>query len=675
MFTNTQHNGVTVVRPTMGVNGLFPDILKNYKARHQVRLSHFKGKRLGIDVSAWIHPLCKRETAAMSMQSIPAYPPTQLIDEIKRRVEILRQEDITPVFVFDGHRHPMKDVARIVRNAKLEKATKRQDLLLAKANNGENMSEAEREQFKKNWSDMNVPTNSLIATIANWLNENEIEYKCAPFEAEWQLVYLEMIGEIHGMITQDSDVLVLGAKVALLDVKFHDEASKRNCAFFEFSEVFEREGPLVHWKDHMPELAAFLGCDFCERVKKNGPVTILSLVLPSYILLKDDASRFSFLKQHGGSPEYAINFLQTTGLFRHAPVLDNQGKLVPLRAMSEMDTNQWSSTIGFDPFRCLLPLTTDKFEDAAVFRLTSFHTGAILKSFETEAPTYTNTENSTVEAGTKLPHFARLDFEAMPISLVPTLMLVSWCKARRIFFAGRDSRRYIEKRINDQLRIGNRLVLPPALVPTGLSWSGFSAIAPTSPWEGEYYPELKKLAAMHREDVDGLVANENSEVRRRALLHWKAGSYLVIDTMQFCYGKSKIDDSDIVLFKCRCVPSMKSEIVSENEDGTKKSDSYLVYLAFAKNGKLLDCPHSECGCPRGLTFCSHLMGFTIACYVAQYHATSQEHFEENLPPSPIHLQNQPLLIENMTRKDPHNRIHGQQKKHLNRTVLQDITNA
>jgi hypothetical protein len=26
-------------------------------------------------------------------------------------------------------------------------------------------------------------------------------------------------------------------------------------------------------------------------------------------------------------------------------------------------------------------------------------------------------------------------------------------------------------------------------------------------------------------------------------------------TMQLCYGKSKIDDSDIVLFKCRCVPS------------------------------------------------------------------------------------------------------------------------
>jgi hypothetical protein len=124
------------------------------------------------------------------------------------------------------------------------------------------------------------------------------------------------------------------------------------------------------------------------------------------------------------------------------------------RCVLEMDTNQWSSTIAFDPFECLLPLTsTDMFEDAAVFHLTGFHTGAILKSFEREAPTYTTTENSTVEAGTNIPHFARLDLEAMPISLVPTLMLVSWCKARHIFFAGRDSRRYIEQRIKDQLRI------------------------------------------------------------------------------------------------------------------------------------------------------------------------------------------------------------------------------
>jgi hypothetical protein len=180
---------------------------------------------------------------------------------------------------------------------------------------------------------------------------------------------------------------------------------------------------------------------------------------------------------------------------------------------------------------------------------------------------------------------------------------------------------------------------------------------------------------MQHDDVDSLVANDNSEVRRRALLHWKAGSYRVIDTMQFCHGKSLIDGSKIVLFKCRCVPSMKSEVVSVNEDSTKKSDSYLVYLAFGANGKLLDCPHSECGCPRGLTFCSHLIGLTIVCYVAQHYATSQEHFEENLPPSPIQIQNLPLLVENMMRKDPHNRKQGQQKKHLNKMVLQDITDA
>jgi hypothetical protein len=60
-------------------------------------------------------------------------------------------------------------------------------------------------------------------------------------------------------------------------------------------------------------------------------------------------------------------------------------------------------------------------------------------------------------------------------------------------------------------------------------------------------PEVMKLLPMRNEDIDALVPGD-SEDRRRALLDWKAGSYCVTDTMQVCYGKSNIDDSDIVLF-------------------------------------------------------------------------------------------------------------------------------
>jgi hypothetical protein len=126
------------------------------------------------------------------------------------------------------------------------------------------------------------------------LNENEIEYKCAPFEAEWQLVYLEMIGEIHGMITQDSDVLVLGAKVALLDVKFHDEASKRNCAFFEFSEVFEREGPLVLFPLdglHNCMLCGTVPCHFARTLRRKLAAVTNSSPESTFAYREYDAER------------------------------------------------------------------------------------------------------------------------------------------------------------------------------------------------------------------------------------------------------------------------------------------------------------------------------------------------------------------------------------------------
>jgi hypothetical protein len=161
----------------MGVNGLFKDFLKGFKLSHTVKLSHVKEKRLGIDTSAWIYPPCKHETVAMCMQAIPAYPPTQLIEEFKRCVGILRQVNIPPVFVFEGHRHPMKYVARMARDTIVDRATKALDRLYEKARTGEKLSDTERDQFKKNWTAANIPTGSLIATIAELFEEMEIEYR------------------------------------------------------------------------------------------------------------------------------------------------------------------------------------------------------------------------------------------------------------------------------------------------------------------------------------------------------------------------------------------------------------------------------------------------------------------------------------------------------------------
>ena len=60
----------------------------------------------------------------------------------------------------------------------------------------------------------------ILADFVVWCTRKEIMYVCAFMEAEWELTKLEKDGVIYAVVSEDSDLFVLGCKVMiqLLDI-------------------------------------------------------------------------------------------------------------------------------------------------------------------------------------------------------------------------------------------------------------------------------------------------------------------------------------------------------------------------------------------------------------------------------------------------------------------------
>ena len=76
--------------------------------------------------------------------------------------------------------------------------------------NKEEITQEKIEESQKHIINISYPTNKIHAMVVTWMKANNIQFLCAPFEAEWQLVSLQRRGEIDVIISEDSDILAYG---------------------------------------------------------------------------------------------------------------------------------------------------------------------------------------------------------------------------------------------------------------------------------------------------------------------------------------------------------------------------------------------------------------------------------------------------------------------------------
>lgn len=173
---------------------------------------------------------------------------------------------IRPYLVFDGDYLPSKAATEQDRAARRTQArnTGLELLKLGKT------SQAQQELQKA----VDV-TPEMARMLIEELKKAGVQYVVAPYEADSQLAYLERKGIIDGIVSEDSDLLVFGARVLLtkLDqygecvmIRRDDFTACREVALHGFSDVEFRR------------MAILSGCDYLTNIKSMGLKTAHGLV-------------------------------------------------------------------------------------------------------------------------------------------------------------------------------------------------------------------------------------------------------------------------------------------------------------------------------------------------------------------------------------------------------------
>lgn len=103
----------------------------------------------------------------------------------------------------------------------------------------------------------------------------------APYEADAQLAYLERIGVVDGILTEDSDLLVFGCKKLLLKLDAAEAivTSISRCDFAALGATTPGGFSLLGWTDDQFRAMAILsGCDYLPSIPGIGLKTAWNLL-------------------------------------------------------------------------------------------------------------------------------------------------------------------------------------------------------------------------------------------------------------------------------------------------------------------------------------------------------------------------------------------------------------
>ncbi|KAI2635757.1 hypothetical protein GGS26DRAFT_511553 [Hypomontagnella submonticulosa] len=263
----------------MGIQGLLP-LLKSIQ--RPTELKKYSGETFGVDAYGWLH----RGAVSCAIELAEGKPTRRYVDFAMNRVRMLRYFGIKPYLVFDGGYLPSKASTEASREKRREECRKA-GLELLKAGKP---SQAHAELQKA----VDI-TPEMARHLIEELKKAGVPYVVAPYEADPQLVFLEREGHISGILSEDSDLLVFGAKRLLTKLDQHGQCIEINRRDF----CACREVSLTGWTDtQFRQMAILSGCDYLDSISNLGLKT---------------AHRM--MRKHK-TPERVIRMLQFDGKYR-----------------------------------------------------------------------------------------------------------------------------------------------------------------------------------------------------------------------------------------------------------------------------------------------------------------------------------------------------------------------
>lgn len=214
---------------------------------------------------------------------------------------------VIPYIVFDGDYLPSKAATEVERARKREESRKA-GLEMYRLNKP---SQAHLELQKA------VDVNPEMARqLIEELKKIGVQYVVAPYEADAQLVYLERQGTTQGTLSEDSDLLVFGAKRLLTKLDQYGDCIEINRADFTAC----REISLVGWTDaDFRRMAIMSGCDYLASINRMGLKSAYRLVR-KYKTIEKIVRMLQFDGQYSVPTGYLEAFYKAELTFLHQRV-------------------------------------------------------------------------------------------------------------------------------------------------------------------------------------------------------------------------------------------------------------------------------------------------------------------------------------------------------------------
>lgn len=237
----------------MGVVGL----LKCLKGIGKLRtLEDLEGLCLGVDGYGWLH----RAVLTCAEDLVHNRPTTRYLEYIDRRVAQFERAGVKLYFVFDGASLPMK------KRVDAQRAALRAD---AKAKHSLSGSASHAHRAVDVTTDM-------ASCVCAYLRAKKIPYVVAPYEADPQLVYLELNGHVNGLLSEDSDLLIFGARKLYTKLDQSGSCIEIDIDRLKSSPLGSLAGP--NQGSLLRLLAIISGCDYSPGITGYGPIKAAALV-------------------------------------------------------------------------------------------------------------------------------------------------------------------------------------------------------------------------------------------------------------------------------------------------------------------------------------------------------------------------------------------------------------
>ncbi|TVY15676.1 Exodeoxyribonuclease 1 [Lachnellula arida] len=304
----------------MGIQGLLPLLKSIHKP---CNLKKFEGQTLGVDAYGWLH----RGTVACAMELANGQPTRKFVDFAMHRVRMLQHFGVTPFLIFDGDYLPSKAATELDREKRREESRRKGQELL----NAGKPSQAYLE-FQKA---VDV-TPEMARQLIDELKENGIQYIVAPYEADSQMVYLERKGIIHGILSEDSDLLVFGAKCLLTKLDQYGNCIEINKADF----CACKEITLTGWSDkEFRQMAILSGCDYLASINNMGLKTAYRMVR-KHKTIEKVIRMLQFDGKFHVPKGYLENFYQAELTFLHQRVYCPKSQSLVLHTQPEVPIDE-----------------------------------------------------------------------------------------------------------------------------------------------------------------------------------------------------------------------------------------------------------------------------------------------------------------------------------------------